>query len=401
MPRRTALLALLALTAACGGKDDARETAIVRDSAGVTVVESSAARWKEGAGWRLAAEPKVAIGSEEGAPEEQFGFVSDALRMADGSLLVADGQSQDLRVYDAAGRYLRTVGRKGGGPGEYQGLHALVPLRGDSIGAIDVYGMRLSVLAPDGRHVRSVRVRPDDEWAVPSVAGVFPDGSPLVAVEHSRRFRNSETMKRDTARLLRYTAEGAPRDTIAWYAGLQTLTITGPNMAMRSPVAFGALTARGFHGDAVYVADNARAEVRVLGPDGGLRRLFRWAHSPEPVSDEEKAIYRERQLAGAEASLRPAVERMLAEMPWPKRKGAFESLTVDAGGNVWIRAYRSGREETVRWTVFDPEGRLLGELRMPEALRVTEIGPDYVLGVHRDEADVQQVRLYPLERPGA
>ncbi|MEX0890808.1 MAG: hypothetical protein WEB88_01470 [Gemmatimonadota bacterium] len=38
---------------------------------------------------------------------------------------------------------------------------------------------------------------------------------------------------------------------------------------------------------------------------------------------------------------------------------------------------------------------------MPEALEVTEIGTDYVLGIHRDKLDVERVRLYPIQRPEA
>ena len=69
-----------------------------------------------------------------------------------------------------------------------------------------------------------------------------------------------------------------------------------------------------------------------------------------------------------------------------------------------LRAYTGGaanvRAEgaTVAWTVFDPEGRMLGTVRVPAALRVLEIGDDWLLGVHRDEYDVQQLRLHTLQR---
>ena len=52
------------------------------------------------------------------------------------------------------------------------------------------------------------------------------------------------------------------------------------------------------------------------------------------------------------------------------------------------------------WTVFDPAGRMLGELSTPPRFQVIQIGDDYVLGVWKDDLDVEHVRLYALAKPG-
>jgi hypothetical protein len=51
-------------------------------------------------------------------------------------------------------------------------------------------------------------------------------------------------------------------------------------------------------------------------------------------------------------------------------------------------------------TVFDAEGRQLGTLAMPPRFRLTDAGPDYVLGVGRDDMDVEKVQLFRLDRSG-
>jgi hypothetical protein len=88
----------------------------VRDSAGVRVVASAAPAWGEGKGWRLSPEPVLRVGVAEGDAAYQFGSVAGAVRLADGGIAAADRQSGDVRWYDARGRHVRTVGRKGGGP---------------------------------------------------------------------------------------------------------------------------------------------------------------------------------------------------------------------------------------------------------------------------------------------
>jgi len=58
------------------------------------------------------------------------------------------------------------------------------------------------------------------------------------------------------------------------------------------------------------------------------------------------------------------------------------------------------RADTARMVclVVDLEGGILGPVELPEGFRPTDIGEDYVLGIIRDDLDVEQVRMYPLHR---
>jgi hypothetical protein len=66
--------------------------------------------------------------------------------------------------------------------------------------------------------------------------------------------------------------------------------------------------------------------------------------------------------------------------------------------NLWVRESNRPGDERSRWSVFTDEGELLGEVDMPPGLRVLDIGPDYVLGLHRDELDVEYVRKHVLHK---
>jgi len=52
----------------------------------------------------------------------------------------------------------------------------------------------------------------------------------------------------------------------------------------------------------------------------------------------------------------------------------------------------------VPWLVIDPDGGVLETVDLPEGLRPTDIGEDDVVGVVRDELDIQRVRVYRLTR---
>jgi hypothetical protein len=77
---------------------------------------------------------------------------------------------------------------------------------------------------------------------------------------------------------------------------------------------------------------------------------------------------------------------------------AYASLRLDRSGYLWVEDYRRPGDEQPVWQVFDPEGVLVTSVHTPEGLRILDIGDDYVLGVVRDEFDVERVRLHRLEK---
>jgi hypothetical protein len=75
---------------------------------------------------------------------------------------------------------------------------------------------------------------------------------------------------------------------------------------------------------------------------------------------------------------------------------AYGRLLVDSEGNLWVADYSEERDDEGTWSVFDPEGRFLGTVETPTGGRVHQIGDDFVLGIWRDELNVEYVRLYEL-----
>ena len=89
----------------------------VRDSTGITIVESRRPAPDSRLGWEVGTEPQVAIGVAMGEADYQLYEVGDATRLADGRIAVANGGSNQLLVFDAGGNYLAAWAGQGDGPG--------------------------------------------------------------------------------------------------------------------------------------------------------------------------------------------------------------------------------------------------------------------------------------------
>jgi hypothetical protein len=79
---------------------------------------------------------------------------------------------------------------------------------------------------------------------------------------------------------------------------------------------------------------------------------------------------------------------------------AFEPrMAADMIGNLWVQDYMVPSDRVPVWTVFDQDGVLLGSVAFPEGFDCLDIGDEYVLGLWRDEDDVEYVRMYDLVKP--
>jgi hypothetical protein len=96
----------------------------------------------------------------------QFFSASSAVRFGDGSVVVANTGTGELRRFDARGRFDWRAGGRGGGPGEFGSLVRIYPHMGDSILAFD-HSRRISVFDPRGTFARSYQMAYDPENPFP------------------------------------------------------------------------------------------------------------------------------------------------------------------------------------------------------------------------------------------
>ena len=110
------------VTAATTGALAGQESHTVRDSAGIPIVENSGPAWSEGQPWSFGTEPTLRIGTVEGDPNYIFERVRGATRMDDGTIVVLESGTNELRLFDGNGSFVRNLGGTGEGPGEFRFL---------------------------------------------------------------------------------------------------------------------------------------------------------------------------------------------------------------------------------------------------------------------------------------
>ena len=394
-------LALGVVPAGCAAGDSTRLGPVVRDSAGIEIVENRAPAWDDDDRWTISPAPQLQIGVLDGEAAYQLDGVRGAVRLRDGRIVIANGGSSELRIYDPSGRHIRTVGGEGKGPGEFDGLIWVGTLPGDTIVAWDWSAKRFSVFDPAGDFVRSASI--GTGGAFPQILGVFTDGSFVINHGFTPVFADGTHVGRDTITLLRISGDGSAADTLGRVPGEERYSMTGGSgenrwatMGLRP---FGRSASISIHGDRIYIGVNDTYEIAVRDAAGALLRLVRKPHEPVPVTNADIARIRERRLANARSdNARREAERLLAEVPFPSFRPAFGDLRVDPDGFIWVQDYRIDPDDPSIWSIFDPDGRFLGTLEVPAGNRLLAVYRDAILTTWRDELDVEYVRLYRLDR---
>jgi hypothetical protein len=400
-------LPLFIALAGCGGGSSGdrvteRDSTITFRGASLTlhIVENPATPAADEPEWRLDDTPELDIVGE-GVGTQALFRVGGAVRLADGRIIVADGGSTRLRVFDAAGREGPPIGRSGEGPGEFRDFSYLGHLPGDSIVVADFRLARISVFDAAGRLRREARWGATPESPRSSIIGVFADGSLL-----SRGFVAVETppprgLRRYPSTYYHLAADGTLADTLGDYAGSETYFVPIDRGFQVENGRFQKTSWFVAAGDRFHVAQSERYEVRVFRSDGTPLLSIRREHQARPIQSADIAAERLARLEPViDDEQRVSMDRVLSEMPVPDIMPAFDRIAVDDELNVWVRDYRPAWETgSDTWTVFAPNGRRTAQLEMPRGLEPTHIGSDFLLGTRKDDDEAEHVLLYSIRKP--
>jgi len=384
------------ILAGCGG-DVGAPAFQVRDSAGIQIAESQRPAWEGDSGWLIGTEPALRLGVVDGDPALQFDRVTGVVRLGDGRVVVGDGGSQEIRIFDAAGDLITITGGSGEGPGEFTGLSEIGTGPGGRIWAYDFSLRRITWLNGSGEveHLVSLGTQPPTLNSV----GALSDGT-FVLKQLWGAAQVSEAretgFRRDPVAFVRFDAEGVLADTLGLFPGRELFLTDENGRGVMNTPPIGRNSVGAVWGDGVVVGTQDAFELVRYGSGGEPNTIVRIPSWDLTLGPGELEGYIQGRLDDVPAERRPGLRQELESMPVPAHKPAYGGLLVDEAENLWVGEWTTFAQMPRRWTVLDRSGQWLGEMVMPERFFPYAIGEDWVLGVETDELDVEFVVLYPL-----
>lgn len=335
-------------------------------------------------------EQDLSIGRED---DENYAFYRSVTCDLDSqeNIYVLDFDQCRIQQYDREGKYVKTIGRKGQGPGEMENPSRIFI---DSKDNIYISQMRqFKVFRTDGGFIKSVVLRSSLSDFFITCQGAFFALS-FQMEEKTRTYAVSE-----------YDAEGNFIKTLASYPD-------EGYMATRK--AGGGMVAFGFsheYNNRIYFCPvgpesfcyghSSLYKVFVADAKGRVRFVIRKDDDPQPVSGKErKAIidrYAKSSMVTSGQLSRGEIERGVS---FPKHKPFFNFLLADDKERIYVKRLTSSaadKEPAKEYTfdVFSREGHCLYRIKMPFVPRLIRNGRLYQIKMD-EEAGLAKILRYKI-----
>lgn len=386
---------LVAVTAVAGGACGDASTGglppTVVDSAGVEIVANRIPATGLPVYATLDSAPNLNLGFVLGNADSHLLRVEGAVTLADGSIAVANGNTQEVRFFDPAGVWVETMGGKGLDAGQYWDLTRMGRASGATLWAADHSRNRLTVFER-ATGVRGVYDVPADY----SVKGRFGDGSYLLVPRWPISLHDqnpADTVRRDPAVYLRWWPERGDTASVGTFQHDQMLVVEREDGLSVGVPPFGRQTVQAVGPGRFYVGDQDSFTIDGFDPDGTRRQSVRMRGVDLALTPEQVDAVRRGTRGGGEYA-----DRFWATVP--DTRPAFGRLLLDGAGHLWVAENVATAAQPQTWMVFGPDGVVRGLVTVPAGFRVMEIGADYMLGVIRSTGGDERVQRYGLSRAG-
>ncbi|HET9066290.1 MAG TPA: hypothetical protein VFN22_10775 [Gemmatimonadales bacterium] len=269
---------------------------------------------------------------------------------SDGTVALSDEAS--ILLFDRTGRFLRRVGRRGGGPGEFggQGIDGLCVVRGDTLVAFSGTDRRVTAFRRDGK-----------------VLGTWPYPDSLRAGS-TGCFRDGTAVFRSTSIAGLGTDHPVAAGFVGHFSGRHGTRPIGPLPMLSSLGGVREAFVLPYTNGTTLTARASDFGFSVLPSRPGAAHLFRSPDQPLPYTSEDHAAFIRNSIpASATGKQREMFEAAMRNQPSPKAWPAISSVRVDAAsGAVWLRLYARDRLAQ-DWVVVSPASRRVVKVMMPDA----------------------------------
>lgn len=390
-----AAIALVADTVAVGAQQ-------VRDSAGARII-TYGPRDKSRARWSVDPKPLVKIGGAEGTGPTELAQVLGVARVADGRVVIANGGSTELRVFAPNGTFVRSIGRKGLGPGEFDGI-ILMHRSADTLVVHDRQS-RLQIYTPEGTLLRSYTRPTFGPRGVSSWPGMLADGSGVVQGMEPLTDTTSEHVTAMAALGIRAPESNEAR-AFTQIPVFERVKRGGQSVALF----LGAVSRVSVMGERVCSGYSLRYEIRCFDRTGKLSTITRRDVDPGPVTNADKEEFKRGYIAANKAQPPEQVKRWTQVVQFADERSAFGRFVPSPTGELWVgpfvvlESFVPGRRGTVipdaptLWSVIAKDGTWAADVELPARFSLLDAGRDYVAGVELDADDVETVVVYRLKR---
>jgi len=308
-----------------------------------------------------------------------------------GRLFVADGQQNSTHLFHPEGRYIKTIGAPGEGPGEFRAIGGLV-VEEEFLHILDPVLMRISRFYSDTFELDMMINIPGEgspsAGMLPYTFFVRPDGTYLIVFSRSpqRGEKNSSNIMWEAVIL---HENGMYEDSVflSFPANEWLYEFTEEfQISIVPPYGRKSHLMMGQNGSLLH-AWSEHLFIKKYDVNGAYQRGW-YIDIPKKELRRGEAM---EQFNSGSLSRDPRFRRLLAEQDMPETWPAFQNIIVDDYGRFWISTYTEDHRHW-RWLIFDASTEsVVGTFIWPRSRSIQDIKNNHIYVLEIDESTGRQV----------
>lgn len=293
------------------------------------------------------------------------------LRVDDqGRVYVMDWGDVHIKVYDSQGRFLRTIGRKGQGPGEFDVPAFFDLMTGGKVCVLDGRQRRITILTSEGAYISGFRF--DGYFRSLAIDGqdrlFLGKWAAAEELKLSTEFREVPYI----TSIFRTDASGKEMVHLTDFLGeVEVMKAVGSGGIVGMGGVYMIVWAINRQGK-LYGGFNEIYRLGAYGPDGKIE--FAFGREFNPLKNP----------------------RYKGQPGQKKTMPAFtEKIVFDEAGNLWVELYKEDTTKEFTYDVFSPEGIYLKQVKIDQ--RIYKFKNGRVYSIVRPEEGYPSVKRFLME----
>jgi len=290
---------------------------------------------------------------------------------SEGNICIFDSQDFSIKVFSPEGTFVKSIGRQGEGPGEFQSIGPMKFFPDGRLLVLDWRTRRTSFFDPKGKFQNSYPWRNNHFecfWITENSLTI----DEFIYGEKTQLFVKTFDF---TGKEIKSIGEFKPRRP-------KILTEGGMSFAMGIPYTPHSILCADPARELLYHCMNDNYMIEVFDEGGNLIRKLDRPYTPVPYTSEEQQEFRK------QADERPDTpfSKMVKDMMLPSIKTITERMLVDDQGNLWVKTFekkKQGERTYLAYDIFNPEG--LYEARIWSDIRPQIFKDNKVYTLETDE----------------
>ena len=305
-------------------------------------------------------EEELSVGEAEGREEYMFSQVGSIAVDDKERVYVSDTKEFHIKIFEKDGNYLKSVGRKGQGPGEFERITSIQITPQKELLVFDSRSRRLSFFSLEGEFIKSksigeIQVLDLEMNSKGNIiaSSVLLDPKTALAVTELRIYGSD-------LKLISTISASEPRDVFTPFLPFFVWSLTD--------------------NDNIIYGYNKTYEFQILDPHGETIKKIIKEYDPVRITEEER---------------KKRLENLSPRNEVPHFHPAFRNFSFDDNGRIFVQTWEKPKDkEGYYYDVFDSEGKYLAKIALEAVPRVLKRNRLYT--IEEDKEGYQFVKRYKV-----